>query len=151
MTRLAIFLCVFAAGALARISPLGAQGSGAAAVAPADPGREFVSRVLATTEDVWDAVFKSLGRSYVRPKLVLYSHQTPTQCGAQQSITGPVYCERDASVYLDLSFFQELEQMKASGDFGRAYVIAHEVGHHVQRQLGILQAVGKLVPGIISR
>lgn len=144
MTRLAIVLPALVAMFLLRSSPLGAEGPASRADLPKDPGFVFVSQVLATTEDVWEHVFKSMGRTYVRPKLVLYSDITRTECGAQQSISGPVYCERDSSVYLDLSFFRELELLKAPGDFGRAYVIAHEVGHHVQRLLGTLSTAGRL-------
>jgi uncharacterized protein len=125
--------------ALSPATPTGAQ------QAPADASSQFVSRVLATTEDVWAQVFASLGRTYEEPKLVLYDGTTNGACGRQQSISGPVYCEADGIVYLDLAFFRSLQDaLKAPGDFARAYVIAHEIGHHVQNQLGILGASAAL-------
>jgi predicted metalloprotease len=105
----------------------------------------FVSRVLADTEDVWTAVFKSFGRTYTDPPLVLYSGMTYTACGAGQAAMGPVYCPLDQKVYVDLAFYNELKRkFNVSGDFAEAYVIAHEVGHHVQDQLGILKKVQEL-------
>jgi uncharacterized protein len=113
--------------------------------APPDAALEFVSRVLATTEDVWASVFKAFDRTYVEPKLVVYDAVTDGACGRQQAISGPVYCELDGRVYLDLAFFRDLQDtLKAPGDFARAYVIAHEIGHHVQNQLGILKRVEEL-------
>jgi uncharacterized protein len=107
---------------------------------PPDVAKAFVARVLATTEDVWAKVFQSFGRVYQDPKLVLYDSSTTGACGRQHAISGPVYCEVDQRVYLDMSFFQALQDnLKAPGDFARAYVIAHEIGHHVQNLLGILR------------
>jgi predicted metalloprotease len=102
-----------------------------------DKQREFVAVVLADTEDVWHEQFKRLGRQYRDPKLVLFSEATQSACGFAQSATGPFFCPEDDKVYLDTSFFRELEQrFHAPGDFAKAYVIAHEVGHHVQHMLG---------------
>jgi len=99
---------------------------------------EFVSVVLAETEDAWTELFRRAGRQYEFPKLVLYSGSVQSACGYGSAATGPFYCPADHKVYLDLSFFQELQQkFGASGDFAMAYVIAHEVGHHVQTLLGI--------------
>ncbi len=103
---------------------------------------EFASRILGDTEDVWSAVFQKAGRQYTPTKLVLYAGQTNAGCGLASAATGPFYCPQDQKVYLDLSFFRTLSgQLGAPGDFARAYVIAHEVGHHVQDELGILGEV----------
>jgi uncharacterized protein len=103
-----------------------------------DPETQFVSRVLKSTEDVWGDLFQQMGRRYVQPRLVLYRGQTPTQCGRGDAAMGPFYCPPDQRVYIDLSFFDELAQrFRAPGQFPQAYVIAHEVGHHVQNLLGI--------------
>lgn len=105
-----------------------------------DAAARFVSRVLASTEDVWSAEFRRAGRQYQAPRLVLFSGAVRSGCGAAQSAMGPFYCPNDQRVYLDLSFFREMAQrLGAPGDFAQAYVIAHEVGHHVQNLLGILQ------------
>jgi predicted metalloprotease len=103
---------------------------------------EFVSVVLADTEDTWHEIFRTSGRQYREPKLVLYSGAVDSACGFAQSATGPFYCSADEKVYLDLTFFKDLKsRFKAPGDFAQAYVIAHEIGHHVQTQTGILQKV----------
>jgi predicted metalloprotease len=100
---------------------------------------EFVSVVLADTEDVWNAIFAAEGGDYVEPQLVLFTGGAESACGFAQSAVGPFYCPGDRRVYLDLSFFDSLEQrLGAGGDFAQAYVIAHEIGHHVQNLLGIL-------------
>ncbi len=110
-----------------------------------DEGRRFVAVVLAETENVWNDVFAQAGRQYEEPKLVLFSGAVESACGMAGSATGPFYCPADQKVYLDLSFFDELHsRFGASGDFAQAYVIAHEIGHHVQTQLGILQKVSQL-------
>ena len=99
----------------------------------------FVRTVLAETEDVWNGVFEAEGENYVEPKLVLFAGQTASSCGAASSATGPFYCPTDQKVYLDTEFFTQLErQFGAAGDFAQAYVIAHEVGHHVQNLIGVL-------------
>jgi predicted metalloprotease len=103
-----------------------------------DPQVDFVRAVLGETEDVWGAYFSDHGKAYVRPKLVLFSGQVSSACGFASAASGPFYCPGDQRVYLDLSFFRQLAtQFAAPGDFARAYVIAHEVGHHVQNLLGI--------------
>ncbi len=104
-----------------------------------DPQHKFVASILGSTEDVWGAYFQSMGKQYERPKLLLFHGQTSSGCGAAQEAMGPFYCPADHMVYLDLDFFQEMDtRFHASGDFARAYVIAHEVGHHVQNSLGIM-------------
>jgi predicted metalloprotease len=106
-----------------------------------DPQTEFVSRVLGDTEDVWGGIFQQMGKRYQPPKLTLYHGQIASACGFSSAAAGPFYCPGDRKVYLDLSFFQELSQrFGAPGDFARAYVIAHEIGHHVQNQLGLMDA-----------
>lgn len=103
-----------------------------------DAETQFVSRVLKSTEDVWGQVFRELGRQYREPKLVLYRDATRTDCGVGQAAMGPFYCPADQRVYLDLSFFDDLaRRFRAPGQFPQAYVIAHEVGHHVQNLLGV--------------
>jgi predicted metalloprotease len=110
---------------------------------PADRLGKFASVVLASTEDVWKDVFSKMGRTYHEPRLVLFSQAINSSCGFASAATGPFYCEQDQKVYLDLSFFQELSsRFGASGDFADAYVIAHEVGHHVQDELGLFQQIG---------
>jgi len=103
---------------------------------------DFVSAVLAETEEVWHAQFQGMGRAYEEPKLVLFTEAVQSACGYAQAAMGPFYCPQDAKVYIDLSFYQDLkERHGAPGDFAEAYVIAHEVGHHVQNQLGIADEV----------
>ena len=108
-----------------------------------DPQKRFVSKVLGDTEDVWGGIFQQLGKEYQRPRLDLYRGSVDTGgCGLGQAAMGPFYCPGDQIVYLDTSFFDELSQrFGAPGDFARAYVIAHEIGHHVQNQLGIMEQV----------
>jgi uncharacterized protein len=106
-----------------------------------DTTRQFVAMVLADTEDVWKQVFSSSGKTYVEPKLVLYTGHIASACGLASTATGPFYCPNDQKVYLDLSFFEEMKsRFHAPGEFAEAYVIAHEIGHHVQNSVGILQA-----------
>lgn len=106
---------------------------------------EFASVVLAETETVWDDLFKKEGLEYEYPTMVLYTDYVQSACGAADSSVGPFYCPGDNSLYIDLSFYEELKQnFKAPGDFAFAYVIAHEVGHHVQNQLGISDQVMSL-------
>jgi hypothetical protein len=107
-----------------------------------DPQREFVSVVLADTEDTWRDTFRDLGRTYSEPTLVLFTDVARSACGMAQSAVGPFYCPSDRKVYLDLSFFRALrDRFGAPGDFAQAYVIAHEVGHHAQLLLGITERV----------
>ncbi len=110
-----------------------------------DKMSDFVSVVLADTEDTWSDVFRQSGGTYVKPKLVLYSDQVRSACGFAQSAMGPFYCPRDQKVYIDLGFYRDLKtKYQAPGDFAQAYVIAHEVGHHVQNLLGISEKVQSL-------
>ncbi len=107
-----------------------------------DKQARFVSVVLADTEDVWRDIVKQAGSQYREPKLVLFTGQTPTACGTGQTASGPVYCPGDEKVYIDLRFYQMLQdRFKAPGDFAQAYVIAHEVGHHIQKLVGITDKV----------
>lgn len=107
-----------------------------------DPTTRFVSTVLADTEDTWGDLFREQGGTYVPPKLVLFAGSTPTACGTGQTASGPFYCPGDRKVYLDTSFFQLMQQrFQVSGDFAAAYVIAHEIGHHVQNLTGTMQKV----------
>ncbi len=104
-----------------------------------DEMASFVKVVLAETEDVWGTIFKNAGQAYPQPKLVLFSDQVRSACGSASSATGPFYCPGDQKVYIDLGFYQELRtRFEAPGDFAQAYVIAHEVGHHIQNVTGIL-------------
>jgi predicted metalloprotease len=105
---------------------------------------DFVSVVLADTEDTWSILFKQRGQTYVKPKLVLFRGAVQSACGFSKAAMGPFYCPSDHKVYIDLSFFEDLKQRyQAPGDFAQAYVIAHEVGHHVQTLTGISQKVHK--------
>jgi uncharacterized protein len=140
----------------------GGDGSQATAPTPAasanDPQVDFVRAILGETEDVWGAYFRNMGRTYVRPKLVLFSGQVASACGFASSASGPFYCPGDQKVYIDLSFYRQLAtEFGAPGDFARAYVIAHEVGHHVQNLLGITdkadqaeQAAGRIGANRVS-
>jgi uncharacterized protein len=104
--------------------------------------KQFVAVVLGKTEDVWSDVFRQNGRQYREPTLVLFTDQVRSACGIAGSATGPFYCPGDEKVYIDLAFYEELRrQFNAPGDFAQAYVVAHEVGHHVQKLLGITQRV----------
>jgi uncharacterized protein len=110
-----------------------------------DEMAQFVATVLGYTEDTWGALFKQLGRDYREPTLVMFSGQVPSGCGFAQAAMGPFYCPMDEKVYIDLSFYRELhDRFGAPGDFAQAYVIAHEVGHHVQHLLGIAEQVQSL-------
>ena len=110
-----------------------------------DEMRQFVARVLGSTERAWDQIFKAGGRTYQKPTLVLFSGAVESACGFAQAAAGPFYCGEDQKVYIDLSFYRDLRQrFQAPGDFAQAYVIAHEVGHHVQNLLGIMRKVQSL-------
>ena len=125
------------------------QGEGA--VAPSEAGElsqeqremgEFVSVVLADIEDVWNEQFRQMGADYREPRLVLFSGQAESACGYNSAAVGPFYCPGDENVYLDLEFFEDMQrELDAPGDFALAYVIAHEVGHHVQNLLGVMEEV----------
>lgn len=115
----------------------------------ASPGEDrladFISVVLADTEDTWHALFRQMGQTYREPNLVLYSEAVESACGYAQAAVGPFYCPRDQKVYIDLSFYQDLkDRFKAPGDFAQAYVVAHEIGHHVQNLTGIAGKVQEL-------
>lgn len=127
-------------------SPASQVEQGPARQPPAnDQMARFVSTVLADTEDTWNEIFRASGANYRPPKLVLFSGQTPTACGTGQSAAGPFYCPGDQKVYIDLNFYKLMQQrFKVSGEFAQAYVIAHEVGHHVQNLMGIMQKVDGL-------
>jgi predicted metalloprotease len=144
----------YALGIDPRILISGAEmvaGGGAPYSQQAEPGREgapddetgqFVSSVLGSTEDVWSQIFADAGAQYRKPRLVLFTGATPSACGTGQAAMGPFYCPPDSQVYLDTSFFDDMaRRFRAPGDFAQAYVIAHEVGHHVQNLLGILPKV----------
>jgi predicted metalloprotease len=106
--------------------------------------RKFVAVVLADTEDAWGAIFSAAGRTYEQPSLVLFSGAVESACGFAQAAVGPFYCPGDHQVYIDLSFYQDLQsRFGAPGDFAQAYVVAHEVGHHVQTLLGISERVSE--------
>ena len=110
-----------------------------------DETRDFVSVVMAQTEDVWNGVFKASGGTYQEPRIVLFPGQVETACGFASAATGPFYCPGDKQVYLDTTFFRELQtKFDASGDFAQAYVIAHEVGHHVQNLIGVLPKFNRM-------
>ncbi len=113
-----------------------------------DEAAKFTSVILATTEDTWGQIFQQMGRTYQQPKLVMYRGATRTGCGTGQSVMGPFYCPADSTVYIDLSFYDEMKnKLGADGDFAQGYVIAHEVGHHVQKLLGIEPKVRQLQQG----
>lgn len=115
------------------------QAQGPGVQGTSDETDDFVATVLADTEDVWNARFQEAGSTYPEPTLVLFEDQVSSGCGLAGMATGPFYCPADSSLYLDLSFFRQLEsQLGAPGDFAQAYVIAHEVGHHVQNVTGVL-------------
>ncbi|NIA00741.1 neutral zinc metallopeptidase [Massilia sp. CCM 8734] len=123
-------------------APVQQQQSRAPGEPASDRGSKFVRVVLADTEDVWTKLFREQGGTYQKPALQLYSGRTQTACGAGSSATGPFYCPADRKVYLDMSFFQLMEQrFKVEGEFAQAYVIAHEIGHHVQHAMGLTDKV----------
>ena len=144
---------VFGVNPMTVIGVLGGMGGGEAEVvqqapagtnraAPQDQNARFISTVLASTEDVWDGVFRQANAQYQKPGLVLYSNATRTACGTGQAAMGPFYCPGDSTVYLDLHFFATMRrQLGAPGDFAQAYVVAHEVGHHVQHLMGITDKI----------
>lgn len=112
---------------------------------PINDADKFTSVILASTEDFWREQFQKFGKTYIPPKLVLYNGATQTMCGTGQAMMGPFYCNLDKTVYLDLSFYQEMKRrLGGGGDFAQGYVIAHEVGHHVQNLLGTFNKVEQL-------
>ncbi len=114
--------------------------------------KDFLAVVLADTEDTWGPIFKASGRQYVDPKLVLFSGSVQSACGLARAATGPFYCPSDQKLYLDTAFFHELAQrLGAQGDFAQAYVVAHEVGHHVQNLLGTLDKVHQAEQGMNAK
>ncbi len=132
------------------VNPLGFLGGEGADVDVSTPERQrlvaFVRVVLADTEDVWHEEFRKTGRTYEEPRLVLFSQGIDSACGYASSAVGPFYCPADRTIYLDLSFFESLrDRIGAPGDFAQAYVIAHEVGHHVQNLLGTADRVHALM------
>jgi predicted metalloprotease len=149
---LVIFLVVLLLGGdpkqAAKVAEVLNQGQQQAPVeqGPIDPAQEesarFIRIVLGQTEDVWNQLFAEQGESYREPKLVLFTQRVQSACGFASAATGPFYCPLDQQVYLDLSFFDEMERrFNAPGDFAQAYVVAHEVGHHVQKLLGIADKI----------
>ncbi|QFI53405.1 KPN_02809 family neutral zinc metallopeptidase [Aeromonas simiae] len=120
------------------------------AISPQDDElARFTSKILASTEDSWESLFRQAGKQYQAPKLVLYRGATRTGCGQGQAVMGPFYCPADRSVYIDLSFYQEMrDKLGAGGDFAQGYVVAHEVGHHVQTLLGIERQVREQQRGL---
>ena len=126
-------------------APPHTQNAPAATQPPTDDMGQFVAAVLGGTEDVWGEVFRQGGSEYRKPRLVLFRGATPTACGTGQSAMGPFYCPGDEKVYIDLSFYDTLKRdLGAPGDFAQAYVIAHEVGHHVQNLLGITDKMDQM-------
>ena len=124
----------------------------AAGQKPDDDQAKFVSVVLKDTEDVWTALFAAQGSVYQAPKMVLFTNSTPSACGYASASSGPFYCPEDSKVYIDLSFYNELQnRFGAAGDFAMAYVVAHEVGHHVQHLMGITDKVDQTRNGMSEK
>ena len=149
---------VFGINPLTTIGVLSGSGSSAPQSAPTpqaasnDAGSRFVKTVLASTEDVWSNIFAKSGAQYQAPRLVLFTGATRTACGTGQAAMGPFYCPADYKVYLDMDFFNTMSrQLGAPGEFARAYVVAHEVGHHVQNLLGISGKVDSMRGRISER
>ena len=143
---------VLVIAALTGINPLALLGGGSTSTESAppadDPAREFVRSVLGSTEDAWGNLFSANGQQYRQPALVIFSGYTSTGCGTGQTASGPFYCPLDQTVYIDLSFYEALrDRLGAPGDFAQAYVIAHEVGHHVQNLLGTMEQVDQIRGG----
>jgi len=125
------------------VPQLGPQSGGNAStqIRNDDEAGQFIASILGTTEDVWGKLFREAGQQYQAPNLVLFENGVTSACGFTSSAAGPFYCPGDSKVYIDLGFFRELQRMGAPGDFAQAYVLSHEVGHHVQNQLGVSMAV----------
>jgi hypothetical protein len=129
-----------------------APGQPRAPNAPPDPAKDFATAVLGDTEDVWKAVFQAMGARYEPPRLVLFRRATQSACGHASAATGPFYCSADRELYLDTAFFGELSRRYgAPGDFAQAYVIAHEVGHHVQNLTGTMAKVDRQMQQVDAR
>ncbi len=132
-----------------QVAPPGRPGpaGGGRAAPSADPTKEMVARVLGDTEDVWNALFKAMGaQGYPKPNLVIFEGQVRSACGFASAAVGPFYCPGDGKLYLDTAFFDQLsKKFGAPGDFAQAYVVAHEVGHHVQNALGTMQQFDRLM------
>jgi predicted metalloprotease len=148
MVLVVILALVFGVDPRRLMGPGGVGGGGGQArpARQADPEEQkmakFASVILHDTEEVWTDLFQQMGRRYEKPKLVLFTGQVSSACGLAEAAVGPFYCPGDSHVYLDLSFFRDMQRkLNAPGDFARAYVIAHEVGHHVQRLLGYSRQV----------
>jgi predicted metalloprotease len=143
LLALVVYLLGGDPGAVTQSGPAQPAPRAGQAGAPADQMSDFVSVVLGDTEDTWNAIFKQkFGRAYEQPQLVLFTGAVQSACGFAQAAMGPFYCPRDHRVYIDLAFYDQLkERFHAPGDFAQAYVIAHEVGHHVQTLLGITDQV----------
>jgi predicted metalloprotease len=131
-------------GSPIQIGPQSGGGETGQAGTPADEAGQFVATVLADTEDTWNQIFSAAGENYAEPTLVLFTGETSSRCGFASAATGPFYCPGDQKLYIDLAFYDELRsRFQAPGDFAEAYVIAHEVGHHVQNLFGILPRVNQ--------
>ena len=138
-------LGLLSGGGPVEVAPQQQRPAGQPGATPQDPQAKFVSVVLRDTEVVWGQMFSADGSRYQEPKLVLFREATRTACGVGQQAMGPFYCPGDGSVYLDLAFFQTLSnQLGAKGDFAQAYVVAHEVGHHVQNLMGVTSEIDKM-------
>jgi predicted metalloprotease len=134
------------------VAPSAQQRAPGPAPSPNDAASQFVAKVLGSTEDVWTEIFAKSNRRYVPPKLVLFDGVVQSACGMAQSAVGPFYCPADQKVYIDLSFYRDLAtRFRAPGDFAQAYVLAHEVGHHVQNLLGISDKVHGLQQRVNER
>jgi len=141
---IAIVVLLLGGNPSAVLNQLGGSAPAASTLNPSQEEelRQFSAVVLKDTEDVWDQVFREQGRRYEKPTLVLFTGQVNSACGTASSAVGPFYCGEDRKLYIDLSFYQELKtKFGAKGDFAQAYVVAHEVGHHVQNLLGTLDRV----------
>jgi predicted metalloprotease len=138
VAALAYFMGIDPSVILGLASSVPTQTAAPQAGTPTDEQGQFIAAVLGETEDTWSAIFEQRGARYIPPKLVLFSRAIPSACGFANSAAGPFYCPEDRKVYLDLSFYQQLaDEFQAPGQFAQAYVLAHEVGHHVQNLLGI--------------
>ena len=133
-----------AGGPAGVVTPLGqqsGQNNDTVAIRNDDEAGDFIKSILGGTEDIWAGLFQHYGQTYQAPNLVLFTDAVRSACGSTSSAAGPFYCPGDSQVYIDLSFFRELQRMGAAGDFAQAYVLAHEVGHHVQNLLGVSMEV----------